>query len=276
MIPHHHIHHGSIDSLLFLKPVLIILSVLMFHTYVCISQENNREGYEKCKDNFVCGNLVDVGYPFWGEHHNTDDGKDRPEYCGLPEYKLDCYGGDIAEIKISQESYHVFHINPEGQVMNITSKDFMDDDDACPAKYPTVNFDSDAVFNRAPDVDLLILHFGCSGINNLDQHKFNCQINNNTGASSRRSIDSYWYIDIPTQFFLSCTSGVSVPVMSAALRDLTTERVPAVIKQGFSASYRSSMYVNSIDACENCKRSGGSCGYNTARGIPTCYSGISL
>ncbi|KAI3920745.1 hypothetical protein MKW98_005571 [Papaver atlanticum] len=266
MISH---YHGSIDSLLFLKPVVIILSILMFHACVSIAQENNLEGYKKCKNNFVCGSLVNVGYPFWGIHH-TDGGKSRPEYCGLPYYKLDCYDGDIAEIQISEESYRVLVIDTKSKVMNITNKKFMDDDDACPSKYPVAKFGSSSFV--PPDVDTLSLFFDCSissDIDNLDEFKFNCLINNN-----RLSSDGYWHIGISTLFSSSCKNRVDVPVMPAALRDLTTGAVPAIIKQGFSVPYLSSVSVTTtINMCETCQSSGGACGYNITTEAPACLCG---
>ncbi|KAI3854486.1 hypothetical protein MKW92_043314 [Papaver armeniacum] len=246
--------------------IFIFLLFLMLH--VCEAQESSRERYEKCKRNFACGNGVNVGFPFWGDHHNGD-ADPRPEYCGLPGYKLDCYDGYTAEIIISEETYRVLEINSQSQVMIIVNKDFLDDDDddACPAKYPIPNFNS-TLFNYSLDVGLLSLYFDCADIGSLDQYKFNCQLNH-TGASS----DAYWYVGIPAQFSSSCRKYVSVPVMRAALGDLTTEKIPAVIKQGFSASYLSSVYVNTIDLCENCKSYGGACGYNTTSRIPVCFSG---
>ncbi|KAI3885782.1 hypothetical protein MKX03_008136 [Papaver bracteatum] len=245
----------------------------MFHTFVCMSQVNNQEGYENCNSNFVCGNRVHVGYPFWGDQYNSDAGS-RPEYCGLPCYKLDCVDGDVAEIIISEESYRVLEINTETQVMNITLKDFVDDDDPFPAKYPIRPFES-AIFKLAPDADLLTLYFGCSNTNISDEYKFNCQIND-TSASN----DAYWYVGYPAPYSSSCRTYVSVPVMRAAFGDLITETLPAVIKQGFIQQQSLLVLSSSIftqifqhNMCETCKVSGGACGYNTATRIPTCFAG---
>ncbi|RZC58089.1 hypothetical protein C5167_005398 [Papaver somniferum] len=267
MIP----HHGSNDSLLFLKPVIIILSILMFHTYVCIAQEYNPERYEKCKSNFVCGNRVNVGFPFHGDHHN--DGRDRPDYCGLPGYKLDCYKGDIAEIKFLDEIYRVLDINLDSQVMNITNKDLADD--ACASKYPRTPYVS-AVFKLpSPDVYQLISIFSdCSDINIRDQYKFKCQ-KNDAGSDSSASNDAYFLLKSPldTPHISSCNRTVEVPVMSAFIKDLMArpETLPTVIKLGFNVTYLKDESGISINWCPACMRSGGTCGYNTATNNPTCY-----
>ncbi|MCL7040185.1 hypothetical protein MKW94_008512 [Papaver nudicaule] len=270
MISHHTHHHASIDSLLFFKPYVIILSILVLRANVCIAQETNQERYEKCKNNFVCGNRIDVGYPFWGVDHNDGD-KSRPDYCGLPSYKLDCYDGDIAEIKIGEETYRVLEINSSSQAMNITNKEFLDDDDACPAKYSIANFGS-PLFNDAPDVVPLFLYFDCLSFNPPDQftYRFKC----NTGTR-----DAYfWFTEAPpipdfTPDFRSCGKIVQVHVMKEALEGLTAkpETLPIVIKQGFNVTYIYTESGSSIDICPTCSGSGGACGYNTTTSNPTCF-----
>ncbi|KAI3832080.1 hypothetical protein MKX03_006041, partial [Papaver bracteatum] len=267
-------HHGSIDSLLFLKPVVIILSILMLHACVCIAQENNREGYEKCKNNFTCGSGVNVGYPFWGEHHNTDDGKDRPEYCGLPGYKLDCYDGDVAEIQFSDELYRVLEINPDSQVMNITNKDLVDD--ACASKSLMTPYGSDVFKSPSPDAyQLIYIYSDCSDTNIQDPYKFNCQIND-AGPGSTSSSDAYFLLtDTPASGLLSCRKTVNVPIMKAFLKDLIAkpETLPTVIKQGFNVTYDAES-GSSIGMCLTCRGNGGICGYNITAKSPTCFLGM--
>ncbi|KAI3885781.1 hypothetical protein MKX03_008135, partial [Papaver bracteatum] len=148
--------------------------------------------YEKCKRNFVCGNHVNASYPFWGDHHNGD-AYSRPEYCGLPGYKLVCSDGDVADITISEEPYRVLWINPGSRFMRIRNREFLDDDDACPAKYPFKAFDSD-LFTVAPDFEQLALYLGCPKFNLHLQ--FKCEINDTFTDTS--ASDAYFWFKMAT------------------------------------------------------------------------------
>ncbi|KAI3854487.1 hypothetical protein MKW92_043315 [Papaver armeniacum] len=244
--------------------------ILMLHTSVCMAQVSM---YEKCKSNFLCGNHVNASYPFWGDHHNGD-ANSRPEYCGLPGYKLVCSDGDVAEITISGESYRVLGIDPGSQFMRIRNREFLDDDDdACPAKYPIKAFDSD-LFTVAPDFEQLALYFGCPKFNLPLQ--FKCEINDTVTPAS----DAYFWSTMATSAvsfipdFPSCNKTVMVPVMSEALGGLISnpETLPAVLKQGFNVTYVTAETGNSLDLCLICSGfGGGTCGYNTTSGIPTCF-----
>ncbi|XP_026382266.1 LEAF RUST 10 DISEASE-RESISTANCE LOCUS RECEPTOR-LIKE PROTEIN KINASE-like 2.4 [Papaver somniferum] len=249
---------------------IIFFLILMFHTYVCIAQENNLERYEKCQRKFVCGDSVDVGYPFWGRHYSIGD-KSRPEYCGLLNYRLDCLDGDVAQIVISGESYRVLEINTETKVMNITNTAFVGYESygACPFEYPIPNFDS-VDFKLAQDVDQLTLYSDCVKIPDQLTFRFKCLI---YGSPTR---DAYFWFDmapgVPPDFS-SCNKTVKTPVMLTALRDLTTnpEILPAVIKQGFNVTYFNAESDIGIGMCLRCRNSGGTCGSNTTEKIPTCF-----
>ncbi|KAI3994619.1 hypothetical protein MKX01_007911 [Papaver californicum] len=118
----------------------------------------------------------------------------------------------------------------------------MDDDDACPAKYPIPDFKY-ALLTYAPDVEQLNLYFDCSEINILVQFKFNCQIND-TCSGRTPSSDAYFWFDLVTHTlgfileFSSCSKAVKVPVMSAFLGELIAkqETLPTVLKQGFNVT----------------------------------------
>ncbi|KAI3934475.1 hypothetical protein MKW92_021795 [Papaver armeniacum] len=249
---------------------IIFFLILIFHTYVFIAQENNLERYEKCQRNFVCGDSLSVGYPFWGGHYGNGD-KSRPEYCGLINYRLDCLDGDVAQIEISGESYRVLEINTQTQVMNITNTAFVGYESygACPFEYPIPNFHS-VDFKLAQDVDQLTLYSDCVKIPDQLPFRFKCLI---YGSPTR---DAYFWFGmapgVPPDFS-SCNKTVKTPVMLTALRDLTTnpEILSAVIKQGFDVTYFNAESDIGIGLCLRCTSSGGTCGSNTTEKIPTCF-----
>ncbi|KAK9942469.1 hypothetical protein M0R45_008134 [Rubus argutus] len=59
-------------------------------------------GYLNCRQSFQCSNIESIGSPFWGST--------RPDYCGHPEFKLNC-SGDAPSISIQDQQYRVLSIN---------------------------------------------------------------------------------------------------------------------------------------------------------------------
>ncbi|KAI3885778.1 hypothetical protein MKX03_008132 [Papaver bracteatum] len=273
---------------------IFIFLIFMFHTSVCMSQVNNQEGYEKCKSNFVCGNRVNASFPFWGDHHNVD-ADSRPEFCGLPGYKLDCLDGDVAEIEISDETYRVLEISPDRQVMNIINKDFTDDDDVCPyrvleiADFNSPFFDVYADYFTLPRLcsplscSIFNIYFDCPSFNSSDVflYRFNCQINH-TGESSTSDAYFTFYTanrnnpNFSTRDFSYCNMSAKVPVMREALGGLTnnSETLSVVIKQGFTVTYVTAASATSSSVCTTCSDTGGTCGYDIATNFTTCFRGM--
>ncbi|GAB4827899.1 hypothetical protein Ancab_034783 [Ancistrocladus abbreviatus] len=61
------------------------------------------EQYQTCTTQKIqCGNLKDIGYPFYGGN--------RPEYCGYPGFELNCTG-DHLEISFMSQKFYVIDIN---------------------------------------------------------------------------------------------------------------------------------------------------------------------
>jgi hypothetical protein len=104
------------DSWLSFQSTFLVLVFVIFMIFVEVPVSLcSNDLYSSCsKRHFDCGNITDVGYPFWG------DG--RPDGCGLPDLKLDC-SENIATIKIKKVTYRVLDANSSTKILKIVRKD---------------------------------------------------------------------------------------------------------------------------------------------------------
>ncbi|BFG25360.1 hypothetical protein CerSpe_116340 [Prunus speciosa] len=61
---------------------LLVITSTIYLLYVPRSLGVDDEQYLNCGASFQCANIPNIGYPFWGSS--------RPDYCGYPEFKLNC------------------------------------------------------------------------------------------------------------------------------------------------------------------------------------------
>ncbi|OVA04953.1 Protein kinase domain [Macleaya cordata] len=218
--------------------------------------------------NFTCGDrFTNISYPFWGNQ--------RPHYCGLPGYKLDCVDDGVnTEIEILSEKYRVLGIDQLRNIMKIIRKDFLDEDDACPADgFDTITPDFN-LFNYPPDN--LTLYYGCPAFSgsNAFPNKFICQTNETSNT------DAYYWsktlaggISPPNPSI--CLKSIEVPVMDPTLRRLAADPtnitiLSSILREGFDVNY--SDVADSVTGCYECVNNGGECRYSLAS-VPsfTCF-----
>ncbi|GLT65417.1 hypothetical protein SLA2020_378540 [Shorea laevis] len=99
---------------------IIIITFVLIHAPKFASSVDER--YANCNRTIACGNIDNIGYPFW------DSG--RPDYCGLPDFQLNCRDS-ILEFTIMSATYHVLGINNESQFLNVARADYLEN--LCPA-----------------------------------------------------------------------------------------------------------------------------------------------
>lgn len=87
------------------------------------------ENYLNCSTRSHCAGLNDIIYPFWGGN--------KPEYCGHPDFKLNC-SGQQAEITIISKTYQVLVINQTSHTLMVAAEDFYEAY-YCPGTYPAHN-----------------------------------------------------------------------------------------------------------------------------------------
>ncbi|XP_044467746.1 LEAF RUST 10 DISEASE-RESISTANCE LOCUS RECEPTOR-LIKE PROTEIN KINASE-like 2.1 [Mangifera indica] len=229
--------------------------------------------YENCSTPFLCANLENLEYPFWGAG--------RPEYCGHPVYELNCQG-EVAEITIMANNYGVIYrvleVNNDSWTLTVAIEDYWDN--ICPRSPVTGTIDP-RFFNYASDTENVTLYYGCPSLGNdtsvLLPLKFNCSpegtdINNYYfiwGDDAANSMLTGHVIAAIRIYFGGCVRNVTIPGRLSAfpiLNYTAAANVSEALREGFDLQWNAN---NSF--CDKCKNLGGLCGYDPDIDEFTCY-----
>ncbi|KAK3425882.1 hypothetical protein EUGRSUZ_F02096 [Eucalyptus grandis] len=209
--------------------------------------QGNDDLYSKCSYLFNCGNIQDVGFPFWGGN--------RPNSCGHPALQLACED-DAASITISNVKYKVLDIDHNSEVLNIAREDFSTG--ICSPDFTNTTFDP-ALFSMVRGYSNFTIIYGCPGVPSAGNW-FSC------ARSGRATIYGYWASGARGPG--SCSESVVIPVdqnlLSQLAHGLVNLEEPG--KQGFEVR----LEVDSA-ACKRCAHSKGVCGYDISKNTTACY-----
>ncbi|KAK4284167.1 hypothetical protein QN277_001035 [Acacia crassicarpa] len=232
--------------------LFFIISITLYQIPICFCDD-----YEaSCSSSFDCGNIKNIGYPFWGS--------ERPEDCGYPGFKLDCYY-DYAEITIINDTYRVLQVNYSDYGLRVVRTDFWHN--SCPTSFTNSSIDVN-LFEYRPDSHNLTLYYDCSSppvsLSYIRSTKFNC-------TEYGTEVDSYFITEVPEIDATGiCASTLIVPILESQVRYLqensTVENLKAAIDEGFVLVWKADNAQ-----CNDCRKSGGQCGYNTSSSEFTCY-----
>ncbi|MFS7973402.1 putative wall-associated receptor kinase, galacturonan-binding domain-containing protein [Helianthus anomalus] len=233
-----------------------ILFVLLVQITIptCVCSDDAR--YTSCDNEFACGSLTLIKYPFWGVN--------RSNYCGKQTYKLDCVN-NIPVIEINSLNYRVNEFNYYSHTITVARMDYWGE--ICPSRLVNTTIDF-AVFNYTSATRNLTLGYGCP----LNPHppevtvlEYLCTINN-----TKTNV-----IYDPS---MSCNRSVVVPAFRNVASDLDQNRTSLVdaLRKGFALKW----YVTNEESeqCKSCIISDGSCGVhpNNDSFVCYCYNGPSL
>jgi len=84
---------------------------------------------------FSCSNFTSITYPIWILNS-------QPNYCGHPQFKLDCQN-DSLTLEIKTQKFHILEINQKSQILTIVKEDLYaaSSTSSCPFQYTYVNMD---------------------------------------------------------------------------------------------------------------------------------------
>ncbi|CAL5372498.1 unnamed protein product [Camellia sinensis] len=230
--------------------MIVILSQIP--TFLCT---NNNE-YTNCTQEFQCANFPNISYPFWGGN--------RPDYCGHPNFRLDCRG-DAPRITI-QSAYRVLAIDTTTRTLTVVREEFWNN--TCPTQFQNTTLDT-AHFTYLSDSQNLTLYYGCQRIlasQTAIPGQLNCSADgtNNTISFATTSVTSSTNINIST-----CQTNVIVPVnqIEAVAFAINSINVRQVIRSGVGLKWDANNTV-----CDQCVQSNGTCGSNSSSsGSFLCY-----
>ncbi|XP_062025118.1 LEAF RUST 10 DISEASE-RESISTANCE LOCUS RECEPTOR-LIKE PROTEIN KINASE-like 1.4 isoform X3 [Rosa rugosa] len=250
-----------------MHPYLLLLQlliiILVFLSGVPKSLGVDDEQYLNCSQSFECASIGSIGYPFWGSN--------RPDYCGFPEFKLNC-SGDAPSILIHEQEFRVLSINQSQSRFTVARADYWNT--VCPVSRTnttTIDNSSSRVLEFASDVQQLLLFYSCPPLNiplplQLTS-QFNCSDSINYYVT--KDLDIFGLSNISSTFG-TCRTTVSVRVSQSAASNLalntSKENLGLALDSGFNLIWDAS---NTL--CQQCQGSGGQCGYNTSSSEFTCY-----
>ncbi|KAG4120881.1 hypothetical protein ERO13_D11G170700v2 [Gossypium hirsutum] len=246
----------------FLFFINIIISLVLILSPKPVFSNN----YLSCSVRSSCGNISDIGYPFWG--------LDRPESCGYPGFKLSCSESEL-EITISSATYRVLAINKESQTLHVSRTDYSEN--LCPTHLINSTFESEtSPFQQNGDSQDIRLYYGCQPLTapqNLTSilgisNQFDCTINNTNivGYYVTREFAG----TVTGNFLRSCSNSVIIPVPNSQVPSLEEGRDPDDLEEAAKIGFQ--LWWSADDTrCNNCVNKGGQCGRNLVSGGFECY-----
>ncbi|KAL4639409.1 hypothetical protein ACB092_03G215800 [Castanea dentata] len=202
--------------------------------------------YSNCSTNmFSCGEITNVGYPFWGAA--------RPEACGNPQLKLTCEKNDTT-IEILDVWYRVLELNTRTKTLTIAREDNVNG--ICSPNFVNSSILESKVLDNTTLLQNLTLVYGCreDELPVKDYQRFTCP---KYGLG---------YLALADEALNPCTDSVRLLIPSDSITDVNNlSQVEQTIKAGYYVKW------NDSEACSACTRSNGVCGFDRTSNGPTCY-----
>ncbi|KAK8327452.1 hypothetical protein V6Z12_A11G183500 [Gossypium hirsutum] len=208
--------------------------------------------YLSCSVRSSCGNISDIGYPFWGLN--------RPESCGYPGFKLSCSESEL-EITINSATYRVLAINKASQTLHVSRTDYSEN--LCPTHLINSTFESEtSPFRQNGDSQDIRLYYGCQPLTapqNLTSipgisNRFECTINNTNivGYYVTREFAG----TVIGNFLRSCSNSVIIPVPNSQVPSLEEGRDADDLEEAAKIGFQ--LWWSADDAlCNSCVNKGG-------------------
>ncbi|XP_042497682.1 LEAF RUST 10 DISEASE-RESISTANCE LOCUS RECEPTOR-LIKE PROTEIN KINASE-like 1.2 [Macadamia integrifolia] len=252
---------------------LFFLLIIIFFPLSSLSELYDSR-YSNCTPSvFKCGDIPQlIKYPF--------NGNGRQGYCGYPGFDLNCVGNNQkATISIESEDYDVLDIYTDSRTMKIVQNG-LSQDTICTSGGAgilvniTFNY---TIFKYAPGYINLTLFFGCSSESSTMIHGYpNPDLAGNVTCSP---ITGGGFVPFTIGFNEvqaeklakkgGCNRIVIVPVLELNVQEIldNSSALATILMDGFELEW---MAIVDGD-CWMCMKSGGTCGYNTSLGHPTCF-----
>ncbi|PIN26564.1 hypothetical protein CDL12_00674 [Handroanthus impetiginosus] len=183
--------------------------------------------FSNCSRLFSCGDIRDIGSPFWGG--------DRPPECGSRYLQLSCRRYNYTTIDIGENAFLVAGININNKTMTLARMDLLND--VCPEDINGWN--SNSPFRYTPNVQNLTLFYNCSSPTTSNRSNFSCIING-TNLVAVIANESFSDVQAPNRRS-PCELTVTIPVLQSALEEYrrnTTRTLQDVVNEGFEVKYQ--------------------------------------
>ncbi|XP_010252909.1 PREDICTED: LEAF RUST 10 DISEASE-RESISTANCE LOCUS RECEPTOR-LIKE PROTEIN KINASE-like 2.7 [Nelumbo nucifera] len=223
--------------------------------------------FDDCSQlSFNCGNIQNIRYPFWGD--------ERPDYCGLPGFKLHCDADHhlTTTIEINSVTYKVSSMDYKNQNLKVAQADLLDS--ICQKKQKSINTTSLILPPSSPSSErYMALFYGCSPspssgvMDGATKVSVSCPSNGDPAEVYYVLDDSFAYENLASK----CQEGnsVIVPIPSIAKAEIekNSSRFGEIISQDVDLRWSSSIDVG----CSGCLSYKGQCGWNWELNTSTCF-----
>lgn len=232
----------------FSSPIIWSITFLFIICYpICCNSD--QQWYNTCGSFFSCGNITNVGFPFWG-------GDTRPNLCGYTDLGLSCEK-NVTIIQIKGMKYHVLEINQETQILRIAREDLLKG--ICMQKFINTTLDFE-LFDYASGSKNITVLYGCPPPYTYtpDPSHFTCKIS---------GVDETAAYPIEGAFGPSgCNASIVVPVLESSAEQIGKSTLGRILAKGFEAKYK----VEGEELCNQCQASNGRCGFDVKEDETCC------
>ncbi|XP_024641571.1 LEAF RUST 10 DISEASE-RESISTANCEUS RECEPTOR-LIKE PROTEIN KINASE-like 2.8 isoform X2 [Medicago truncatula] len=242
----------------FIINICLLLSLFLIPIHVT----SDVESFKSCAP-FSCGNFTNISYPFWSINNQQN-------YCGHPNFKLDCEHGNLT-IEIKSQKFHIIDINQTSQVLRIARLDLWSYDSAtiasCPKKYINVTLDSE-FFNYTSNYEKYTLLYECGSLPDPYSSSLGSEVSQFISCLIEdKPRDAYLMSSAKVADFidLGCKNNITIPGLNSSFLE-DSDSVANVLDEGFEVKWSGV----EEDICDGCMKSGGRCGYNTTENVVLC------
>ncbi|KAF8010326.1 hypothetical protein BT93_J1065 [Corymbia citriodora subsp. variegata] len=236
---------------------LSLLFLISLHVHFLVPVSGESPLFEECAP-FVCGDQ-EISYPFRC--------KEQPSYCGYPGYEIECDEHNQTLLSMGPLEYRVIHMKMSQRILEVARMDLSED--VCQGLHVNATLNS-SLFDYASHYLNLTLFYDCdSSLPHQHYNLFPCPPSGHV------------YIDLDadpeSQLHKHCKFSVLGPVSPSEAPGLRRppvgtndsafiSHVNEVLKESFEITWTASTSM-----CENCNKSGGTCGYDSKKREFNCF-----
>ncbi|KMT01507.1 hypothetical protein BVRB_9g215120 [Beta vulgaris subsp. vulgaris] len=216
---------------------------ITFMIFLAVRFSNGEdENYAACSTLYSCGNISNVGYPFWGGN--------RPQFCGIRDLHLLC-DQNSTTMNVFQTPVFplsVIGIDTSSHIMNVSEGILLNH---CYLQHMSNIY---LLPSLKPDSRNIRLYYGCTNCSSTDHHSksFNCSEDSTYGTA--------YYFNEPSGINkCSCKNNVTFQVDKRVVDELRSTNNASIWSVLTKWPIRTA-YVANFTACSKCEESGGRCG----------------
>ncbi|KAJ6707478.1 hypothetical protein OIU85_027799 [Salix viminalis] len=204
-----------------------LFTLLLFFHLTASFPSNGASNLSNGNQNFSCGNLTNITYPFTGAQ--------RPSHCGPPEFHLECYLNLTTTLTVNSLPYTVTQVNQTSQTLRLSILSLYDDSQ-CIHPFNTTTFDNSS-FSLVPDHSTLSLFYGCENLGDSDMANFKLS------CPWPEYSEGFFMIGDPVPgppFMHMCQTSFQMPILRSREQQHRAEGsllLVEVLKEGFDVSY---------------------------------------